>query len=137
GLSPYRPRRGDRASFHAPDFTPRISRPGGRGGYVQRFPVPDAAVRSRNVIFAAPRDDPRARRPADAAVLVLATIVMAGAGAADHAKNDLDGRLLRLFGGGLPGWISATFTIAYLLSGIYTLGLIVGIAAFGRGRGAV
>ena len=58
-------------------------------------------VRARNVIFAAPRDDPRARRPADAAVLVFAAIVSRHR-CMHRTNSDLDARVLRLFDGGLP-----------------------------------
>jgi uncharacterized membrane protein YbhN (UPF0104 family) len=94
-------------------------------------------VRARNVVFAAPRDDPRARRPADAAVLVLATIVVAAAAVVHRVNSDLDARVLRLFDGGLPGWITATLTIAFLLGGLFALGLLLGVALLGHGRGAV
>ena len=97
--------------------------------------LPEATKPARNLIFAAPRDDPRARRPVDAAVFVVAVMVIVGAGAAHRSNSDLDARLLRLFDGVLPGWVSGTFTIAYCLGGLYTLALILGVALFGRGRG--
>lgn len=97
----------------------------------------EKAVRARNVVFAAPRDDPRARRPADAAVLVFTALVVAAAGAIHRAGNDLDARVLRLFDGGLPGWISGTLTIGFLVGGLFALALLAGVAVLGHGRGAV
>ena len=39
--------------------------------------------------------------------------------------------------GDLPGWLTGTATIVFILGGLYTVGLIVGIAFFGHGRGAI
>ncbi|MEO8698161.1 MAG: lysylphosphatidylglycerol synthase transmembrane domain-containing protein [Acidimicrobiales bacterium] len=93
--------------------------------------------RPRNLVFAAPRDDPRARRPADVAMLVLGTLIVMGAAVVHRRESDLDRRLLRLFEGPLPGWVSSVFTLGYLVGALYTVALILGIALLGRGRGAV
>ena len=98
---------------------------------------PETDVGIRNFIFAAPGDDPRARRPADAAVLALAVIVTLGAAAAHSANNSTDRRVQAFFDDGLPGWVSGTLTIVYVFGGLYTVGLLLGIAIFARGRGAV
>ena len=100
-------------------------------------PAPETDVGIRNLIFAAPSDDPRARRPADVAVLVVGVTVVAFAAVVHSANNDTDGRVLGFFEGPLPGWVSGTLTIVYLFGGLYTVGLLLGIAIFGRGRGAL
>ena len=91
----------------------------------------------RNVFFAAPADDPRARRPVDVAILVTTVVIVLLLAWTHSSRNELDTRLLEFFGGGVPGWISGIATIAYIVGGLYTLALIVGIAVFGNGRVAV
>jgi uncharacterized membrane protein YbhN (UPF0104 family) len=89
-------------------------------------------ARPRNVFFAAPADDPRARRPVDVAMLVASSIVVALLGWHHRARGDLDGRVLRLFAGQLPGWLSGIATVVFVSGGLYVLGLVVGIAFVGR-----
>jgi uncharacterized membrane protein YbhN (UPF0104 family) len=91
----------------------------------------------RNVFFAAPADDPRARRPIDVAILVTSAIAVVLAGWAYRARGEIDTRILDFFGDGVPGWISGIATIAFIVGGLYCVALIVGIAVFGDGRGAI
>ncbi len=93
--------------------------------------------RARNMIFAAPAEDPRARRPADAFVLAVCVLVALLAAWTHDAGSDLDQRALGLFSGRLPGWLSASMTFGFVLGGLYSFGLLVAIAVFGRGRRAV
>lgn len=89
-------------------------------------------ARSRNVFFAAPSDDPRARRPVDGALLALSSIVVVLLGWHHRARGDLDKRTLGLFAGDLPGWLSGVATVVFVLGGLYALALILGIALVGR-----
>ena len=91
----------------------------------------------RNVVFAAPADDPRARRPADVATLIVALLLTLVFAAVHRAKSDIDERVLDFLSGDLPDWLSGTATIVFITGGLYTLGLIIGIAVFGKGRGAI
>jgi uncharacterized membrane protein YbhN (UPF0104 family) len=91
----------------------------------------------RNLVFAAPHDDPRARRPADIVVFCVSVLVVVLAGWAHWGGSDLDRRVVEFFAGGVPGFISGLLTMAYILGGLYPLTLIVTIAIFGGGRGAV
>ncbi len=91
----------------------------------------------RNVIFAAPPDVPRARRPVDVAILAGTVLVGFLLGWYHRAGGDLDVRVLEFVDGGLPGWISGVATIVFLLGGLYSGVLIAGIALFGNGRAAV
>jgi uncharacterized membrane protein YbhN (UPF0104 family)/tRNA A-37 threonylcarbamoyl transferase component Bud32 len=92
---------------------------------------------ARNVIFAAPADDPRARRPVDVGVLVVSLVVTVLAGWAHRAPSDFDRRVFDAFDDGLPGWLRGTATVAFALASVYVLVLTVGIALFGKGRAAV
>ncbi len=92
---------------------------------------------TRNVFFAAPADDPRARRPIDVAILVTSLVVVILLGWLYSARGEVDTRFLEFFADGTPGWISGIATIAYVVGGLYCAGLIIGIAVFGNGRGAI
>jgi len=92
---------------------------------------------TRNQVFAAPPDDPRARRPADAVELVTALIVLLLLAWAYRSNTDVDRRVLEFLSGDLPGWLSGTFTIVFIIPGLYAVGLIIGIAFFGHGRHAL
>jgi uncharacterized membrane protein YbhN (UPF0104 family) len=91
----------------------------------------------RNMIFAAPADDPRTRRPADVVILVVSLLIALLAAWAYKVDNDLDLRVLELFSDGLPGWLSAVCTAVFVVGGVYAVGLIVAIWLFGDGRGSV
>ncbi len=91
----------------------------------------------RNVFFAAPADDPRARRPIDVAVLCASVLAVGLLGWSHRARSEVDVRILDFLDDGIPGWLSGTATIVFVLGGLYSLALIVGIAVFGRGRGAI
>ncbi len=99
-------------------------------------PLPSEGT-TRNVFFAAPADDPRARRPVDVAILVASLAVIVLSGWAHRGPSDFDSRLLDFFSAGVPGWLSGIATIVFLLGSFYVLALIVGIAVFGRGRTAI
>ena len=88
-------------------------------------------------MFAAPADDPRARRPVDAATLVVSVVVVCLLGGAIEARGDVDVRVLDLFAGQLPGWLSGVATIAFIVGGLYVVGLMIGILVLGKGRSAV
>ncbi|MGI9623956.1 MAG: lysylphosphatidylglycerol synthase domain-containing protein [Acidimicrobiales bacterium] len=92
---------------------------------------------SRNVVFAAPADDPRARRPTDVVIVIATTLVSVIAAWTHAGPSDLDLRVSEFFADGLPGWLSALLTIVYILGGVYAFGLLVAIWVFGDGRGAV
>lgn len=92
---------------------------------------------ARNLVFAAPADDPRARRPADVVKLIGYTLVTLLAAWSHAGESDVDRRVLEFFEGGLPGWISATFTTVFILGGVYAVGLLLAITVFGKGRGAI
>jgi uncharacterized membrane protein YbhN (UPF0104 family) len=89
------------------------------------------------VFFAAPADDPRARRPIDVAILVTSTVVVVLLGWSYSASSDVDTRFFEFFADGTPGWIRGIATIAYIVGGLYCIALIIGIAVFGNGRGAI
>ena len=91
----------------------------------------------RNRVFAAPADDPRARRPADTATLVVSVVVVCLLGQSHQARADVDVRVLDLFAGPLPGWLSGIATIAFIVGGLYVVGLMIGILTMGKGRSAV
>jgi uncharacterized membrane protein YbhN (UPF0104 family)/tRNA A-37 threonylcarbamoyl transferase component Bud32 len=91
----------------------------------------------RNPFFAAPADDPRARRPIDVAILVVSLVMIALLGWAHSARSELDTRIFGFFADGVPGWISGIATIGFILGGLYSIALIAGIALFGRGRAAI
>ena len=101
------------------------------------MPSPDETTTVRNLIFAAPADDPRARRPVDALILVASVVVVWLAGWAHNSQSDLDQRVAEFFAGGLPGWISAVFTVVFIVGGVYAVVLLVSIWIFGRKRGAI
>lgn len=92
---------------------------------------------ARNVFFAAPADDPRARRPTDVGELAVSVLAVAWLMWSHRVKGDLDTRVLQFFDQGLPGWISGIATIVFIVGGLYGLGLVIGIAVFGRGRGKI
>lgn len=98
---------------------------------------PTSSEPTRNIFFAAPADDPRARRPVDVAILVFSLLVITLAGWAHRAPSDLDSRVLDFFSDGLPGWLNGIATVVFVLGSIYSVALIVGIAIFGHGRGAI
>lgn len=98
--------------------------------HTSRAPDP----KQRNAFFAAPADDPRSRRPVDVALLVLSTLVVLLLGWAHRSGIDLDVRVADFARDGIPGWISGIATIVYVVGGLYGLGLVIGIAVFGRGR---
>jgi uncharacterized membrane protein YbhN (UPF0104 family) len=92
---------------------------------------------TRNIVFAAPADDPRARRPVDVAALVIsvvATLVLAWLYRAGAA---FDTRVLVLFSGQIPGWLSGVATIVYIAGGLYAATLIISIVLYGHGRGSI
>ena len=86
----------------------------------------------RNRVFAAPADDPRARRPVDAATLVVSVVVVCLLGSLYRGRGDVDVRVLDLFAGQLPGWLSGVATIAFIVGGLYVVGLMVGILVLGQ-----
>lgn len=92
---------------------------------------------NRSFVFAAPAADPRARRPVDAFLAVVCVVVALLALWTHRAPSDLDVRILDLVSDRLPGWISAIFAFAFALGGLYSAGLLVAIAIFGRDRRAV
>ena len=100
-------------------------------------PEEPASATTRNVVFAAPADDPRARRPADVATLIVSLLLTLVFAAVHRSQADIDGRVLDFVSGDKPSWLSGTATIVFIFGGLYTFGLIVGIAFFGKGRGAV
>lgn len=91
----------------------------------------------RNIFFAAPADDPRARRPVDVAIVVFSLLVITLSGWSHRAPSDFDSRVLDFFNDGLPGWLSGIATMVFVLGSVYSLALIVGIAFFGHGRGTI
>jgi len=97
----------------------------------------ESATMVRNVVFAAPADDPRARRPADVATFIVSLLLTLIFAAVHRAQSDIDERVLEFVSGDKPSWLSGTATIVFIFGGLYTFGLIVGIAVFGKGRGAV
>lgn len=92
---------------------------------------------SRNAVFASPPDDPRASRPVDAFQLAAALIVVLLLAWAYRSDTDVDRRVFDFLSDGVPGWITGTFTVVFIIGGLYALGLIIGIALFGDGRRAV
>ncbi len=92
---------------------------------------------ARNTVFAAPAEDPRARRPVDGFVLGICVLLALLAGWTHDAPSDFDQRALELFSGRLPGWLSAILTFGFVLGGVYSIGLLVAILVFGNGRRAV
>ncbi len=88
-------------------------------------------------VFAAPAEDPRARRPADALVLGLSVALVLLAGWTHQGDSDLDRRVLETFAERLPGWLSGTLVFSFALGALYSLGLMAAIAVFGQGRRAV
>ena len=101
---------------------------------VNEVEAPEVA---RNVVFAAPADDPRARRPADMATLLTSLLLTLLFVWIYRSQSDIDDRVRSFVSGELPGWLTGTATIVFILGGLYTVGLIVGIAFFGHGRAAV
>lgn len=92
---------------------------------------------ARNVFFAAPADDPRARRPIDVAVVAVSTVLVLLLAWAHRSRGELDTRVIEFFGDGLPGWMSGIATVVFVLGGLYVAALIAGIWVFGHGRGAI
>jgi uncharacterized membrane protein YbhN (UPF0104 family) len=95
------------------------------------------SVLQHNTVFAAPADDPRARRPIDAAVLAIGVLVVLLMAWSYRRRSDVDQRVIDFVRDGIPGWISGTATIVFILGGLYGVGLVIGIAIFGRGRRAI
>ena len=91
----------------------------------------------RNIFFAAPADDPRTRRPVDVAIVVFSLLVITLAGWSHRTPSDFDSRVLEFFTDGVPGWLSGIASIVFAFGSFYSVALIVGIAFFGRGRGAI
>ncbi|MFW2382913.1 MAG: lysylphosphatidylglycerol synthase transmembrane domain-containing protein [Acidimicrobiales bacterium] len=91
----------------------------------------------RNFFFAAPADDPRARRPADWFVLATCVVVVLLASWTHRAPSDFDARVLDYFSERLPGWLSATLAFSFALGALYSFGLLAAIFVFGKGRRAV
>lgn len=97
---------------------------------------PDAATPTSR-FFAAPPDDPRARRPSDVAVIVVAAALVAVLGWHHRARGDLDRRVGDMFAGDLPDWLSGIATIVFVAGGVGALALVVGVALWGEGRRAL
>ena len=91
----------------------------------------------RNPIFAAPADDPRARRPVDVATLIISIAGVVVLGWSYSARGELDERFLDFFVDGTPSWISGLAVIVFFLCGVYVVALVVGVLLFGGGRGAI
>lgn len=91
----------------------------------------------RSFFFAAPAEDPRARRPADAFVLAICVLVGLLSVWTHRGPSEFDERALEALSGRLPGWISATFAFAFVLGGLYSFGLLIAIAVLGKARRAV
>jgi len=87
--------------------------------------------------FAAPADDPRARRTADVATLAISVLTAVLAGWMHRSRSDFDTRVIEFIGDGVPGWINDIATIVFILGGLYSVALIIGIAMFGNGRRAI
>ena len=102
---------------------------------VERGPVVGDTV--RNQVFAAPADDPRARRPADVATLLASLVVVLLLAWTHRGRSDFDSRILEFLADGVPGWIDGIATIVFILGAIYALGLVIGIALFARDRWAL
>ncbi len=73
----------------------------------------------------------------DFGVLFVAGLVVILTGWSYRVGTDLDQRVAAFFGQGLPGWLSAVCTIAYIVGGLYAITLIVSIWLFGEGRSAI
>jgi uncharacterized membrane protein YbhN (UPF0104 family) len=93
-----------------------------------------ASTTARNRFFAAPPDDPRARRPSDVAIVTVAMGLVAALGWHHRVRGELDRRVAGVFDGELPDWLSGIATIVFITGGLAALALIVGIAVWGRGR---
>ena len=87
----------------------------------------------RNMVFAAPADDPRARRPADIASLVASLFAVILLGWMYRSGGGVDARALDLFDG-VPSWLSGLALSIFAFVGIYSIALVVGVAVFGGGR---
>ena len=97
----------------------------------------DGSRLPRRLIFAAPAEDPRARRPVDAFVLALCIVVAMLSLWTHRTPSEFDVRVLDALAGRLPGWLSATFAFGFALGGLYSLGLLIAIAVLGTARRAV
>ncbi|MFN3216385.1 MAG: YbhN family protein [Acidimicrobiales bacterium] len=91
----------------------------------------------RSVFFAAPSDDPRSRRTADAAVATVCWLLLLLFAWSYRVGSDVDDSVGGLLERGVPGWIDGIATIVYAFGGIYGLGLLIGIGVFGGGRLAI
>lgn len=91
----------------------------------------------RSVFFAAPSDDPRARRTVDAAAATVCWLLLVLFAWSYRVGNDLDDGVIGLLERGVPGWIDGVATITYAFGGLYGIGLLVGIGVFGGGRLAI
>jgi len=89
---------------------------------------------AKNVFFAAPADDPRVRRKIDAAVLVTSLLAGVLMGWMYQAQNTLDTKVFTLFANGIPNWLTGLATLVFMFGGLYTLGLVIGIATLAPGR---
>ena len=92
---------------------------------------------SRHAVFAAPAHDPRSRRPLDVVILIFGVLVVMVLAWSHRGRGELDTRLIGFFEQGVPDWISGIATIVHIVGGLYGIGLVVGIAVFGQGRGAI
>lgn len=92
---------------------------------------------TRNLVFAAPADDPRARRTVDVVALVLSLLATLVLGWVYRTGGSLDQRVMLLFSGQIPGWITGVATIVYIAGGLYAATLIVSIFVYGHGRGPI
>ncbi len=70
-------------------------------------------------------------------VLGLCSLVVALVSWTHRAPSDFDVRILDVFADRLPGWLSATLAFAFALGALYSIGLMVAIAVFAKGRRAV
>lgn len=76
---------------------------------------------------------PSTESPA-AVTLVVMLLVVLLLGWVNASEFALDAEIMALSAEGVPEWIDTTLTIIFLLGGIYVLGLLVAILAYGRGR---
>lgn len=78
--------------------------------------------------FAAPADDPRTRRPVDAAILTTSVVFVALLAWVHHERDEIDTDVLNLFGDGIPGWLDGVAGVTFAFGGIYAIALTIGIA---------
>jgi glycosyltransferase 2 family protein len=87
----------------------------------------------RNLVFAAPADETRVRRPVDFASLAVSLVGVAVLGWMYTNRVLVDTRVLSVFNG-IPSWLSGIAVAAFSLVGLYAVGLIIGVAFFAGGR---